>query len=51
MESFVDLLHKLGINIWYLGQIKEVFMTKKIPHLTELTEWIALVRAFRKYVR
>ena len=51
MESLVDLMHKYGINVRYLGRIHSTFDHKSQAHIAKLFERVILVRALRKHLR
>ena len=51
MESFVDLMHKYGINVRYIGTIYRQLDPKVNCHILRLIERIVFVRALRKFVR
>ncbi|MCA6493257.1 MAG: hypothetical protein IM572_11330, partial [Chitinophagaceae bacterium] len=51
MESFIDLMHKYGINVRYLGAIYKLLDPKVNTHILRLIERIVFIRALRKYIR
>ena len=51
MESFIELMHKYGINVRYLGAIYKLLDPKINTHILRLIERVVFIRALRKYVR
>lgn len=51
MESLVEMLHKYGINVRYLGQIYHSFEHSTERFFKQLFERIILIRSLRKYFR
>ena len=50
-RSLIDLMHKYGINVRYLGQIYKSLDVKHQAHMKRLLLRVGLVRSLRKFIR
>jgi len=49
--ALTESMHKLGINVRYIGKIYEELNKKAYPHLTKLIERFMIVRSLKKILR
>lgn len=51
VAALTDSMHKLGINVRYIGQVYAALHKKAYPHLAKLMERFVLVRSLKKVLR
>lgn len=51
IAGLTDTMHKLGINVRYIGKIYAVLNKKAYPHLARLMQRFVLVRSIKKILR
>lgn len=51
INGLTDSMHKLGINVRYIGKVHESLNKKMYPHLAKLVERFVVVRCLKKILR